>query len=561
MTNNILSKSILYKNIELLKKNKYNLNAVKKLTEYKCSQSRYQLKKTKNNLFSVMHNNKPLTSLYNPIEEAKRLIQQFAADNKEHIGIFLSIASFYHIQYFLSLNNKNKALIIEKDIEIAKLILENIEIEENNSENIIIILSEDTEAVSSFFNFYINDSDAEKIACIRHVRASNTDKEAGEYYSSINICILECIKEKLMSLTSNYYFAPIWSRNILYNMHFNKGYSIKTFHNILNKSIPILLVSAGASIDSYIEQIAELSETHFIIVLSHAFNTLIQNNIKPNAVVSTDGGFYSSIHTADLIKKENKDINIFTTHSAYPFPLTNIENNRIFYFSHNESFEKILYPIEESSGNIYFCMEGSVIMPALRIACMLNPKYILLAGCDFCHIDDKTHSKFSNATAYDMLKMNKLKTFESLKYKRLNDNQKVKCYDNIYRNTSDSLLSYKNHFENLICKIPHNTDIFTLTKESAALKNTSIYDDKLMHGNKRFKIEIKRYLEEDINKNSLIKKLNEYIKNINNNDASSDLTDIISPWHAKKLLSSSITYEEFKNYINKWYNDIKPLLN
>nr|WP_241210655.1 6-hydroxymethylpterin diphosphokinase MptE-like protein [Brachyspira hampsonii] len=146
----------------------------------------------------------------------------------------------------------------------------------------------------------MNDNDSKKIVYIRHVRASNIDNETREYYDNINISLANSIKEKLMSLTSNYYFAPIWTRNILYNMHFNEGYSIKTFCNILKKEIPILFVSAGASADDYIENIKELSKTHFVIVLSHAFNTLIKNNIKPDAVVSTDGGFYSSIHLKEL---------------------------------------------------------------------------------------------------------------------------------------------------------------------------------------------------------------------------------------------------------------------
>ena len=289
MTNNILNK-----NLDELNKNKYNFRAVTKLKEYIITNNKYQLKQTKNNLFSVLYNNKPLTSTYAPMEEAKRLISQFIKDDKEHIGIFLSIASFYHIEYFLSLNKNNKAIIIEKDIEIVKLILENIE--EKNLKNIIIILNENIESILAFFNFYMNDYDTKRIVYIRHVRASNIDTETTEYYDNVNICLANSIKEKLMSLTSNYYFAPIWARNILYNMHFNKGYSIKTYQNILDKKIPVLLVSAGASIDNYIKKIKELSKTHFVIVLSHGFNTLIKNNIKPDAVVSTDGGFYSSIH-------------------------------------------------------------------------------------------------------------------------------------------------------------------------------------------------------------------------------------------------------------------------
>ena len=559
-----MDNTVFNKNINLLNKNKYNFRAVKKLIEYNDSNNKYQLKQAKNNLFAVMYNNKPLTSLYNPMEEAKRLISQFIINNNEHIGIFLSIASFFHIEYFLSLNENNKAIIIEKDIEIVKLILENINISnENILKNTILILNEDLESILAFFNFYMNDNDSKKIVYIRHIRASNIDYETKKYYDNVNISLANSIKEKLMSLTSNYYFAPIWARNILYNMHLNEGYSIKTFYNILKKEIPVLLVSAGASADNYIEKIRELSKTHFVIVLSHAFNTLIKNNIKPDAIVSTDGGFYSSIHLKELLKKENNDINIFTTHTAYPFPLTHIDNKKIFYFSHDESFENILYPINDDNNNICFYMEGSVIMPALRIAHMLGPKYILLAGCDFCHVDDKTHSKYSNASALYFITSNKIKTFESVKYKRLNDNQKIKCYDNIYRNTSDSLLSYKNHFEAVVQEIAPMTDIYNLTKESAEIKNVKQYNDNQIIKNDK-NTNITNYFEENINKEELIKQINEFINNINKteniDDSMMKLAYIISPWHVEKAKKSVISYEELKNYMNKWYYDIKSLI-
>ena len=559
-----MNNNIFNNNLKELQKNKYNFRAVNKLKDYKSNNEKYKIKLTKNNLISILFNNKPLTSTYAPIEEAKKLIEQFIKDNNTHIGIFLSIASFYHIEYFLSLNKNNKAIIIEKDIEIVKLILENIE--SKYLCNVIIILNEDIETTLAFFNFYMNDTDTKKIVYIRHVRASTIDKETSDYYDRINIYLANSIKEKLMSLTSNYYFAPIWSRNILYNMHFNSGYSIKTYHNILKKEVPLLLISAGASIDNHIEEIKELSKNHFIIVLSHAFNTLINNNIKPDAVVSTDGGFYSSIHIMNLIKKQNRDIKIFTTHSAYPFPLTDIEDERIFYFSHDESLEKILYNIDDSddNNNIYFCMEGSVIMPALRIAYMLNPKYILLAGCDFCHIDDKSHSLYSNAIALDLINSNKLKTFETLKYKRLNDNQKQECYDNVFRSTSSSLMSYKNHFESLVQEIINTVEIFTLTKESAKINNVKIYNfDYKVYDKNNIKIE--NYIKENVNKNELIKKIENFIDNvkkgsINNIEEIKELGNMISPWHIDEMEKSRIEYSDFRKYILNWHNDIKKLL-
>ena len=538
---------ILKKNIELLKLNKYNINAIKQIETINNNDS-YEIKFNKNNLISVSYKNKALTSLYAPIEEAKRLIEQYIKKtNTDYTAIFLSIASFYHIDYFLSLNDKNKAIIIEKDKELLKLIFSNIEIK--NAKR-IIILSEEND-VLLFLNNFIKEDNVKKLVVIRHIRASNVSEENKNYYDNITIQLSNIIKERLMSLTSNYYFAPIWARNITYNMRNN--YSIESFKNYLNKETPLLLVSAGSSIDNYIEKIKELSESHFVLVVSHSLNTLLNNNIKPNAVVSTDGGFYSIIHILSLFKEEN--IFLFTTHTSYP--INSIKKERKFFFSHNESLEKILYDIQD---NIYFPMEGSVIMPALRIAEFLNPKYILLAGCDFCHVDDKSHSKYSNAIALDFITSNKINTFETKKYKRLNDDNKIKCFDDCLRNTSSSLLSYKNHFESLINDLSKNIDFFTLTKESAKIKNVNIYDN-IKNSDKHLKDF--KYIEEKQNKELLKNKLESLIKDINSNKFSDDidkLLNMISPWHRDSFIEEKIKYDELKDYINKWYNDISIFL-
>ncbi|MBW5397872.1 motility associated factor glycosyltransferase family protein [Brachyspira pilosicoli] len=536
---------ILKKNIEALTLNKYNINTIKKLENVN-DNNNYEIKFNKNNLISVSYKNKALTSLYAPIEEAKRLIEQYIK-NTDYTAIFLSIASFYHIDYFLSLNDKNKAIIIEKDIELLKLILSNIEIKYTDR---IIILSEEND-VLLFLNNFIKEDNVKKLVVIRHIRASNVSEENKNYYDNITIQLSNIIKERLMSLTSNYYFAPIWARNIIYNMHNNN--SIESFKNYLNKETPLLLVSAGASIDNYIEKIKELSESHFVLSVSHSLNTLLNNNIKPNAVVSTDGGFYSLIHILSLFKE--KSILLFTTHTSYP--VNSIKKERKFFFSHNESLEKILY---DTKDNIYFPMEGSVIMPALRIAEFLNPKYILLAGCDFCHVDDKSHSKYSNAIALDFITSSKINTFETKKYKRLNDDNKIKCFDDCLRNTSSSLLSYKNHFESLVNDLSKNIDFFTLTKESAKIKNVNIYN---MQKSSNKQLKDFKYIEEKQNKELLKNKLESLIKDINSNNFSDDIDKIlnmISPWHRDAFIEGKIKYDELKDYINKWYDDISIFL-
>ena len=177
---------ILKKNIEVLKQNKYNINVIKKIESINNNDS-YEIKFNKNNLISVSYKNKALTSLYAPIEEAKRLIEQYIK-NTDYTAIFLSIASFYHIDYFLSLNAKNKAIIIEKDIELLKLILSNIDIKNYDK---IIILSEEND-ISLFFNNFIREDNVKKLVVIRHIRASNVSEENKSYYDNITIQLSNC---------------------------------------------------------------------------------------------------------------------------------------------------------------------------------------------------------------------------------------------------------------------------------------------------------------------------------------------------------------------------------
>ena len=508
----------------------------------------YEIRLNKNNLLNIFYNNKALTSVYAPIEEAKRFID--SQNIKENIAIFFSIANFYHIEYFLSLNKNNKAIIIEKDALLVKNILES----NNNKtiENISFIVDENLEYITKFFYNFITEENAKYITFIRHIRASNINEDIKSYYDNINISIINIIKEKIMSLTSNYYFAPIWSKNILYNLYFNKeSYSIKTFYNILNKKTPLLLVSAGASIDEKQEQIKELSKTHFVLALSHSLNTLIENNINPDAVISTDGGFYSSIHLHSLINNKN-DMFLFTTHTAYP--MININTKKIFLFTHNESLEQYIYNTSEEN-NIYIPMEGSVIMPALRIAYLLNPKYIIIAGCDFCYINDKTHSKYSSATAYDLINSNKINTYETAKYKRLNINNKILCYDNEYRNTSNALISYKSHFESLIQEIIKYTDIYSLTEKSAKIDNIKIFNN-INNNIKEKNIKINNYIKENINKEYLKNEINKLIENIDSIE-NTKIISLISPWHLNEYNNNKISKEELQNFIKKWYEEIK----
>ena len=72
-----------------------------------------------------------------------------------------------------------------------------------------------------------------------------------------------------------------------------------------------------------------------------------------------------------------------------------------------------------------------------------------------------------------------------------------------------------------------------------------------------------KYIEEKQNKELLKNKLESLIKDINSNKFSDDidkLLNMISPWHRDAFMEGKIKYDELKDYINKWYNDVYDLI-
>lgn len=71
---------------------------------------------------------------------------------------------------------------------------------------------------------------------------------------------------------------------------------------------------------------------------------------------------------------------------------------------------------------------------------------------------------------------------------------------------------------------------------------------------------MKDYIEENINEKEFINKLEYFIKNIDN-EIDENFANMISPYHFSELKENKISKREFKEYINKWHNEIEIILN
>ena len=67
------------------------------------------------------------------------------------------------------------------------------------------------------------------------------------------------------------------------------------------------------------------------------------------------------------------------------------------------------------------------------------------------------------------------------------------------------------------------------------------------------------YIEETINEKEFTKKLESFIKNIDN-EIDENFANMISPYHISALKENKISKKEFKEYIIKRFNEIKIAL-
>ncbi len=554
--------NILQINIEYLEHSDCNKNAIEKLLSYKSiGSSPYDLCKNKNDEYYLTYNSKPITSSYSTQKEAVRLVESSMNSSKdvESIAIFLSCSFPTHIEYFFEHYKHKIIFVIEQDIALLHLVLSSIELKCLKS--VILLADERASDVSNVVDNVLEDLDVKKVGMCAHPRATAVSDSSKAYYSEVVDHINEVLKKKIMSLATYYYHAPLWSKNILYNILHNKGNSVVSILNIAKSGvdIPVLIISAGSSIDEQADNIRRLSESHFTLVLSNALGFVVANNIKIDAIVSTDGGFYATYHYMALEYAAQNNINVITTYTSYAHANCRFAKDNVFYFSHNELFEKHF-----CKNSYYIPMEGSVIIVALKIASLLAKSEIVVAGADFSFSDEKTHSKYSMSFKTDHSLQGKLTSLYNLNENRQGvDKTVITSYSGKNKITNFSLYEYQKHFEYAVSRMTSKAKVYCLTKSSAKVANVDLY--KMRDNYKKLDYTIEP-IDERIDCGAVRTCMKGYFDVVSSGNLEAivahEYTMLIAPWQLENYTknASNESCEELVNFIGNWAKSVEIFL-
>ncbi len=149
---------------------------------------------------------------------------------------------------------------------------------------------------------------------------------------------------------------------------------------------PIVICASGPTLQAALPVLAHYRHSYFLLCLSSALNALTNTNIIPDAVLSTDGGWWATQHLKPLItdtRLQNVPLWV-TSESAVPAEL--LAKHPIQYISYGDPFELWLLSAIEGRTSTFYPLSGlrngTVSGTALSLASALTTDMVYFCGLD-----------------------------------------------------------------------------------------------------------------------------------------------------------------------------------
>jgi hypothetical protein len=317
--------------------------------------------------------------------------------------IFVGVGLGLHIPIIASKVNAKEYLIIEDDLELFRLSLFTTKYFElaEKAELTFAVATDDILFLKAMAPFLDNSFFENRYLKYAHflTHSKNKLKQIQHSILSQNFITFQ-YKTELEK-----FLRPLEYMNDDYNL-INLGRHVK---NLVFYNQPVLLVTAGPSLQKNIEWLKKNHEKFIIIAVSATLNTLYKHNIVPDIVTHLDGyeaslTHYQGFPVKDFLKETLFIFGPFTQPLVkYLFP-----KEHIFYYEEDTHYVN-------GFGSVSAPCIGSF---SLLLGLILNAKDLYLLGLDFA-VNQKTGATHSSEHAYsketDMSNKDKVSSEMSLR--------------------------------------------------------------------------------------------------------------------------------------------------
>ncbi len=255
-----------------------------------------------------------------------------------------------------------------------------------------------------------------------------------------------------LSKNASLHLAKLFTKQLLKNLQFIKGSNyITELIDRIDTNIPIIIVSAGPSLEKNISDLKLAEKKAFILATDTAVRYLIKNNINFDAIVTVDGtkpkDFLDDIRCREkcMFVKPDANYDILKENTGRKIWINGCGYLETLYSEYGFVFPK-------------YIIGGSVATAAFWIAEVLGAKKIILVGQDLSYDGKNTHA--DNIIDIKKRDYNKDIVVEGV------NGEKVKTRWDWFR--------YLKWFENEIIRLDDSIEVIDATEGGAKIHGTNI---------------------------------------------------------------------------------------
>ncbi|MGE7950571.1 motility associated factor glycosyltransferase family protein [Lysinibacillus xylanilyticus] len=323
----------------------------------------------KNGEQTIKINNYFLHSEYNPSKEAIEFAEKYFKEERLHLVYGFGAGHFIKALHKKAIHGE-KIIVIEPYIEVSSD-LNNVTIINANSENEIRKALEEQISVVDNVNIIIS---------------PNYDK-----IDSITLIqVLNAINKKLHSdfvaESTHNHFNKQWPKNYLLNLQ----YILKdeSVINLVSKyTEPIVIASGGPSLTKQINTLKQIRNNIVLIAAGSTVNTLLNNDIEPDYIVSVDGTEANYNHFKNIQGCKSRLIYALYNH----YLIRDIFEMNGYFFATNQDTLNHMQKYTDQKV-LYLSGGTSVANYAYSLAILMTTGPIAIIGQDLAFTNNKTHA-------------------------------------------------------------------------------------------------------------------------------------------------------------------------
>ncbi|MCM1258662.1 MAG: DUF115 domain-containing protein [Roseburia sp.] len=334
-----------------------------------------------------------LNGKYAPSAVADNWLKQHEPIDKFATIIIIGISNGNHIKKIMdSVPKSVNILVYEPSYEIFRRAMEEVDLSFLFQLDIpvgLIVHKINSFEIEQYFHYLIT---YDNMVSLKIYFSGNYTKlfpeETGEFVKTLKQ-YMEAVK---VSWETQIRYTDVNATNIFHNMHYlYEGYSAAVLRRMLPEDVPVIVVSAGPSLNKNMKDLKAARGKACIIATDTAMKPLLNAGIVPDLFMIVDG-----LKPAELF--EHKDISktgMVTMTAVSREPMDMHKGKKFFYYSGSPFEAELVRAVnamkEEDVLLPDFPTGGSVATSAYSLGVYMGAKTIILVGQDLALTGNKVH--------------------------------------------------------------------------------------------------------------------------------------------------------------------------